>query len=67
MVEHLFNIQNFIPGMRFALTQVKAHVCEMVRHFKLYLSRQPESKATFKPGHFFNYPSHKIIIRAEKL
>lgn len=53
--------------MRFALTQVKAFVCEMVRNFRIETEKDLTMDTPKNAGHFFNYPSNKIQLRISRL
>lgn len=54
-------------GMKFALAQIKACVCDVIRHFKLTQDLEDPRTRESTPAHFLNYPSKRIILKLQPI
>lgn len=53
--------------MKFALTQLKACVCEVIQNFELIEDPAVVSSIPINPGHFFNYPNKRIRLNVRRI
>lgn len=53
--------------MKFALAQMKAAICEMIKNYKLIEDPRRTANLPLAAGHFLNYPSRAVVLDVQKI